>query len=83
MAQHDKGDGGGAFGDKEKAAADFARNLSRLSSKARSRLTVENDGGIYTPADLLPQCRVECVPLVFDVHHHRRNTDELTEEEAT
>ena len=35
--------GGGAFGDKQLALADFARNLARLSPRARSRLTVEND----------------------------------------
>ena len=49
--------GGGAYGDKPKALADFARNLDRLSSRVRSRLTVENDDKIYTPADLLPTCR--------------------------
>jgi UV DNA damage endonuclease len=75
--------GGGSFGDKEKALADFARSLSRLSSRARSRLTVENDDRIYTPADLLPLCRAEGVPLVYDVHHHRCNPDGWTEEEAT
>jgi len=75
--------GGGAFGDKEKALADFARNLNRLSPRARNRLTVENDDRIYTPADLLPLCRREDIPLVYDVHHHRCNPDGLTEEEAT
>ena len=44
--------GGGAYGDKPKALADFARNLDRLSSRVRSRLTVENDDKTYTPADL-------------------------------
>ncbi len=75
--------GGGAFGDKAKALADFARNLARLPARARSRLTVENDDKIYTPADLLPLCRNEGVPLVYDVHHHRCNPDGLSEEEAT
>jgi UV DNA damage endonuclease len=75
--------GGGAFGDKAKALDDFARNLNRLSSRARRRLTVENDDKTYTPADLLPLCRAEGIPLVYDVHHHRCNPDELSEEEAT
>ena len=75
--------GGGAFGDKQKALADFARNLDRLSSRARSRLTVENDDKIFTPADLLPVCRATGIPLVYDVHHHRCNPDGLSEEEAT
>jgi UV DNA damage endonuclease len=75
--------GGGAFGDKPKALADFARSLDRLSSRARSRVTVENDDRLFTPADLLPVCRATGIPLVYDVHHHRCNQDGLSEEEAT
>ena len=75
--------GGGAYGDKPKALADFARNLDQLSSRVRSRLTVENDDKIFTPADLLPLCKATGVPLVYDVHHHRCNADELTVEQAT
>jgi UV DNA damage endonuclease len=75
--------GGGAFGDKQKALADFARNLKRLSRRAKSRLTVENDDKTYTPADLLPVCRATGIPLVYDVHHHRCNPDGLSVEQAT
>jgi UV DNA damage endonuclease len=75
--------GGGAFGDKQKALTDRARCLERLSPRARRRLTVENDDRIYTPADLLPLCRTEGIPLVYDVHHHRCNPDGLSVEEAT
>jgi UV DNA damage endonuclease len=53
------------------------------SPVTRARLTVENDDKIYTPADLLPLCRAEGLPLVYDVHHHRCHGDELTELEAT
>ena len=75
--------GGGAFGDKQKALTDFARSFARLSSRARSRVTVENDDKIFTPDDLLPVCLATGVPLVYDVHHHRCNQDGLSEEEAT
>lgn len=75
--------GGGAYGDKQKALADFASRLDKLSSRVRSRLTVENDDKTYTPADLLPVCRSTGIPLVYDVHHHRCNPDQLTIEEAT
>lgn len=75
--------GGGAYGDKQKALADFARNLDRLSSRARTRLTVENDDKIFTPADLLPICKATGVSLVYDVHHHRCNPDGLSVEQAT
>ena len=75
--------GGGAYGDKQKALADFARNLDLLSSNVRSRLTVENDDKTYTPEDLLPICRTTGIPLVYDVHHHRCNKDGLSVEQAT
>lgn len=75
--------GGGAYGDKSKALADFARNLNRLSLRVRSRLTVENDDKIFTPADLLPICKAADIPLVYDVHHHRCNPDGLSVEQAT
>lgn len=75
--------GGGAYGDKQKALADFARTIDRLSSRVKSRLTVENDDKTYTPADLLPVCRTSGIPLVYDVHHHRCNPDELSIEEVT
>lgn len=75
--------GGGAYGDKQQALSDFARNLDRLSSNVRKRLTVENDDKIFTPADLLPTCAASGVPLVYDVHHHRCNPDDLNIEEAT
>jgi UV DNA damage endonuclease len=74
---------GGAYGDKRKALADFARNLGLLSGRARSRLTVENDDRTFTPADLLPICRREGLPLVYDVHHHRCNPDGLAVEDVT
>lgn len=75
--------GGGAYGDKVDALTRFAINLSRLSDRVRNRLTVENDDTTYTPSDLLPLCRAEGLPLVYDVHHHRCNNDELSVEEAT
>lgn len=71
--------GGGAYGDKTAALNRFRRSLDRLSPRARSRLTIENDDRIYTPADLLPLCRAEAVPLVYDVHHHRCHGDGLPE----
>jgi UV DNA damage endonuclease len=74
---------GGAYGDKRKALAGFVRNLGLLSGRARSRLAVENDDRTFTPADLLPICRGEGLPLVYDVHHHRCNPDGLAVEDVT
>jgi len=75
--------GGGGYGDKPAALERFRRNLERLSPRARARLTVENDDKTYTPADLLPVCRAEGVPLVYDAHHHRCLPDDLSVEQAT
>lgn len=75
--------GGGAYGNKAEAIVQFAKSLSRLSDRARSRLAIENDDVTYTPSDLLPLCRMEGIPLVYDVHHHRCNQDGLSVEEAT
>lgn len=75
--------GGGAYGDKRGALAEFERNLERLSPRVRQRLTVENDDKVYSPADLLPLCRSAGIPLVYDVHHHRCHADDLSVEQAT
>ncbi|MCA9037967.1 MAG: UV DNA damage repair endonuclease UvsE [Planctomycetaceae bacterium] len=75
--------GGGAYGNKSEALGRFAECLNRLTDRARTRLTVENDDTTYTPADLLPLCRAEGIPLVYDVHHHRCLQDGLTVEVAT
>ena len=75
--------GGGGYGDTVAAVARFGRTLDRLSDAVRSRLTVENDDTVFTPADLLPMCRAAGVPLVYDVHHHRCLPDRLSVEDAT
>ena len=75
--------GGGAYGDKPAALGRFAEAFGRLSDGVRSRLAVENDDRVYTPADLLPLCRDLRIPLVYDVHHHRCVPDGLSVEAAT
>ena len=57
--------------------------IRSLPQKVRSRLTLENDDRVYTPADLLPVCHATGVPLVYDVHHHRCLPDGLSVEDAT
>jgi UV DNA damage endonuclease len=74
---------GGTYGDPMAALDRFRRSLDRLSPMVRTRLTVENDDKSYAPADLLPFCRAEGIPLVYDVHHHRCHPDGLSEPAAT
>jgi UV DNA damage endonuclease len=75
--------GGGGYGDKESALTRLRRRIEALPEEIRSRLSLENDDRIYTPAELLDVCSDTGVPLVYDVHHHRCLPDELSVEEAT
>lgn len=75
--------GGGAYGDKIRALDALRESIRRLPPPVRSRLTLENDDKVYTPADLLPVCADTGVPLVYDVHHHRCRPDGLSVAEAT
>ena len=75
--------GGGAYGDKIAALKELRRNIAKLPAPVRTRLTLENDDKVYTPADLLPVCADTGVPLVYDVHHHRCLPDGLSIAEAT
>lgn len=75
--------GGGAYGDKTSALGALRRSIDRLPDAVRSRLTLENDDKVYTPADLLPVCADTGVPLVYDAHHHRCLPDGLSVAAAT
>ena len=75
--------GGGAYGDKPAALQRLARNILGLPPAIRERLTLENDDRVYAPADLLPLCRQEGIPFVYDVHHHRCLPDTLHAEDVT
>lgn len=74
---------GGVYGDKGAALQRLEAVYDGLSAPVRKRLTLENDDISYTPADLLPLCERRGIPLVYDVHHHRCNPDQMTIEEAT
>lgn len=75
--------GGGGYGDKTAALSRVAAALKRLSRAVLSRLAFENDDRVYTPSDLLPFCRAQGLPFVYDVHHHRCLPDGMSVEEAT
>lgn len=75
--------GGGAYGNKATALSVLRKSIERLPQHVHSRLSLENDDRVYTPADLLPVCKDSGVPLVYDVHHHRCLPDGLSIAEAT
>ena len=74
---------GGAYGDKPQALLRLSRRLERLRPGVRERLSLENDDKIYSPRDLLPLCRAEGLPFVYDVHHHRCLADGMEVAEVT
>ena len=76
---------GGVYGDKISAMERFCKNFSQLPESVRSRLTVENDdkATMYSVKDLYHGVyEVIGIPIVFDYHHHRFNTGDLSEREA-
>jgi UV DNA damage endonuclease len=74
---------GGVYGNKKEALKRLQKNIALLPESVLSRISLENDDVSFTPADLLPICQKLKIPMVYDVHHHRCNPDELTIEEAT
>jgi UV DNA damage endonuclease len=76
---------GGAYGDKEASMKRFVKNFPRLPESVRSRLTLENDdkASMYSVKDLYEGIYKEIgVPIVFDYHHHKFCTGDMSEQEA-
>jgi UV DNA damage endonuclease len=76
---------GGAYGDKEAALNRFVENFKKLSYSAQSRLTIENDdkASMYSVQELYDGIYKKInIPIVFDYHHHKFCTGNLTEEQA-
>ena len=75
--------GGGKAGGTAAAIDRLENGVSRLSTRARAILALENDDRSFSPADLLPFCERSGIPFVYDVHHHRCKPDDLSIAEAT
>ncbi len=76
---------GGAYGDKESAMERFCVNFERLPDSVKSRLTVENDDKVsmYSVKDLYEGVYKRIgIPIVFDYHHHKFCTGDLSEQQA-
>jgi UV DNA damage endonuclease len=76
---------GGAYGDKQAALDRFCNNFKKLSLSAQKRLTVENDdkASMYSVKELYEKVykRIN-IPIVFDYHHHKFCTGDLSEQQA-
>ena len=76
---------GGAYGDKEASMKRFCEAFQRLPDSVKTRLTVENDdrASLYSVKDLYHGVHeVIGIPIVFDYHHHKFCTGDLTERAA-
>jgi UV DNA damage endonuclease len=62
---------GGAAGGTAAAADRFVDGFERLSERARSRLALENDDRSFALVDVLAIARRCCVPVIWDILHHR------------
>ena len=74
----------GVYGDKISAMDRFCKNFEKLSPAVQGRLTVENDdkASMYSVKDLMYIHERIGIPIVFDYHHHKFNTGDLSEQEA-
>ena len=76
---------GGAYGDKESAMERFCENFELLPDSVKSRLTVENDdrASMYSVKDLYYGVYKRIgIPIVFDYHHHKFCSGDMSEQEA-
>jgi len=75
---------GGTHGDKKASMDRFVDNFKRLSESVKSRLTIENDdkASLYSVLDLWYVWGKIGTPIVFDYHHHKFCTGDLSEEQA-
>ena len=76
---------GGAYGDKESAMKRWVENFKRLPKCVSTRITVENDdkASMYSVRDLYDGVYKKTgVPIVFDYHHHRFCSGDLSEQQA-
>ena len=74
----------GVYGDKLSAMDRFCKNFERLPESVQTRLTVENDdkASMYSVKDLMYINERIGIPIVFDYHHHKFCTGDLSEREA-
>ena len=74
----------GVYGDKQSAMDRFCKNFERLPKSVQTRLTVENDdkASMYSVKDLMYIHERIGIPIVFDYHHHKFCTGDLSEQEA-
>ena len=74
----------GVYGDKLSDMDRFCKNFERLPESVQTRLTVENDDkmlSMYSVVDLMYIHERIGIPIVFDYHHHKFCTIDLSEQQ--
>lgn len=66
---------GGAYMDKDQSAIRFIAQFESMSSRIRSRITLENDDKTFNAIETLHACEQLHVPMVLDIHHHAVNNN--------
>lgn len=61
--------GGGTYGNKAGTIKRMNKRLKEMPKYIKNRLVLENDEKLYTVSDLLPVCKKNNIPLVFDYFH--------------
>lgn len=75
---------GATYGDKQAAIDRWCKNYELLPESVKTRITLENDdkASMYSVKDLYQVYERLGVPIVFDYHHHKFCTGDMSEEEA-
>lgn len=68
---------GGGYQNKEKALEQFIHNWGLTPSYIQSMIMLENDDKVFTVQDTLYLCEKLGIPLVFDLHHHEANNEDI------
>jgi UV DNA damage endonuclease len=66
---------GGVYGNKRESISRFIDRYHQLDPKITTRLVIENDHKSYSIKDCLTIHRETKVPVLFDVFHHRLNSN--------
>ena len=66
---------GGAYGDKATAGARFIHQFSKLDSRLKRRVTLENDDKTFNAVETLQISEKLRLPMVLDIHHQWVNNE--------
>ena len=72
---------GGLYQDKEQALERFIHNWGYIPVEIQEMVILENDDTVFGIHDTLYLCEKLSIPMVFDLHHHKMNTQGIWEEE--